>query len=630
MKKAIEKYHEFLDEIDDVMQVNPAKALAQLEEFTLNPDYKIAELGNEIDFKLAQAKDQTGNFEGAESILTSLLEKFQVNQDENGLVRITNELGNNHWARGNLNDSLKYYLQSLHILEGRKDFSKMCIPLNNIGQIYWYNKDFDKARMSYCRALEFAQKYNPEVSGDVFLNLGILSAEEEKYQQSETFYKSALAVYQEQSYTANIPVIQVNLALLYEDTGVDELAVEYHQKALASFRESGNRFGEMHVLMNYAGYLIGRKKFEGVLKILNDAKTVADEQEAKNQIIQLYLHYRDYYQGIGDLANAYLYFEKYHDSEIDRLDSENREKLTDILTKYETEQKEKEALLLRKQNELLAEKNAVIEEKSKSLNLANRKLQNANLELENRLEDILKKWNEQEMLNRGKENLGGFTVILSNIAHQWKQPLNIIGILIQNIIDAYEYDELDSKRLEKFQERVFQQLKYMSQIVNDFAYGFKDSSEEGKFSLQHALKLSEMLLEKTLEVEGISLINELEQDSQIIGNESQFIQVLMVIYSNAVEIFQTSKEKNSQIRISAIASNIFVNLEISDNGPLIPDDVLPNIFDQFFSTKDKRNNSGLGLTLAKKIIEEKFNGEIKCYNRSGWVVFSMSLPLREI
>ncbi|MDP8220018.1 MAG: ATP-binding protein [Candidatus Stygibacter frigidus] len=55
------------------------------------------------------------------------------------------------------------------------------------------------------------------------------------------------------------------------------------------------------------------------------------------------------------------------------------------------------------------------------------------------------------------------------------------------------------------------------------------------------------------------------------------------------------------------------NLEFIDNGPFIPDDVLQNIFDQFFSTKDKRNNSGLVLTLARKIIEEKFHGEIKCY-----------------
>jgi len=625
MKKNVEKYQEFLQEIDEIMRVNPAEALSLLEEFTLKPDYQDADLSIEIDFKLAQAKDQTGDFEGAEPILVRLLEKFQTNQDQNGLVRITNELGNNHWARGNLNESLEYYLQSLHILEKRNDFSKMCVPLNNIGQIYWYNKDFDKARESYNRALELAQQYKPEVSGDALLNLGILSAEEEKYQQAETFYKSALAIYQEQNYTANIPVIHVNLALLYEDTGRDEQAMEYHQKALDSFRTSGNRFGEMHVLMNYAGFLIGRKKFEGILTILDDAQAVAVELEAKNQIIQLYLHYRDYYQGISDYAHAYKYFEKFHDAEIDRLDMENREKLTDMLTKYETEQKEKEAAILRSQNELLEEKNQVIEEKSQALDIANRKLQKANLDLEHRLEDIIKKWHEQEMLNRGSENLGGFSVVLSNIAHQWKQPLNAIGLMMQNLVDAYEFDELNSEYLEKYQKRVFQQIKYMSNTIDDFAFGMRNSAESSGFSIKHALKMGEMLLEKSLEIESITFINEIKSDYQITGNESQLIQVLMVLLSNAVEVFQTHKQDNALIVVTAEPDADKIILEISDNGALIPEDVLPHIFDVFYSTKSKKNNTGLGLSLAKKIIEEKFNGKISCYNRTNWVVFRIIL-----
>jgi signal transduction histidine kinase/tetratricopeptide (TPR) repeat protein len=626
MKKNVEKYQEFLQEIDEVMRVNPSAALVQLEDFTLKPDYKDADLSSEIDFKLAQAKDQTGDFEGAEPILNKLLEKFMTNQDQNGLVRITNELGNNHWARGNLNESFEYYLQTLNILEKREDFSKMCIPLNNIGQIYWYNKDFAKARESYNRALELAQQYKPEVSGDALINLGILCAEEEKFQEAETFYKSALAIYQELKYTANIPLLNVNLALLYEDTGQDELAGEYHQKALVSFRESGNRFGEMHVLMNYAGFMIGRKKFEGVLEILNDAKAIALEQEAKNQIIQLYQHYRDYFVGIGDLANAYKYFEKYHDSEIDRLDMENREKLTDMLTKYETEQKEKEAILLRSQNELLEEKNNVIEEKSQALDLANLKLQKANLELEHRLEDVLRKWHDQEILNRGSENLGGFSVILSNIAHQWKQPLNIVGILMQNLTDAYEFDELNSEYLEKFQNQILQQIKYMAKIIDNFVYGFRDADGMAGFSLQHALKLSNMLLEKTLEIEDISLVKDIETDYKVKGNESQFIQVLMVLFSNAVEVFQDHKQDDAVIKLAVQVQDGMLIFEFSDNGKLVPEDVLPHIFDVFYSTKNKKVNTGLGLTLARKIIEEKFNGEISCHNRSNWVTFRIVLP----
>ncbi|MCF7911616.1 MAG: tetratricopeptide repeat-containing sensor histidine kinase [Candidatus Cloacimonetes bacterium] len=626
MKESIDKYQKFLAEIDDIMRANPAEALAQLEDFRQKLDADDPDLSNEIDFKLAQAKDQTGDFEGAEPILKMLLKKYKDKHDANGLVRITNELGNNYWSRGILNKSLEYYLQSLNILEEREDFSKMCVPLNNIGQIYWYNKDFAKARDSYCRSLELANEYKPEVSGDALLNLGILSAEEGDFQQAVEFYKRALTVYTDQNYRANIPVIQVNLALLYEDTDQDDLAVEYHQKALQSFREAGNRFGEMHVLMNYAGFLIARKKFTGVPEILDNASTIAEELDARNQIIQLYLHYRDYYHGIGDIAHAYKYFEKFHDAEIDRLDMENREKLTEMLTKYETAQKEKEAKMLRSQNELLEKKNIVIEEKSQALDLANRKLQKANLELEHRLENIINKWHEQEMVNRGSENLGGFNVILSNIAHQWKQPLNAVVLMIQNLQDAYEFGELDSDFLEKFHDQIYQQIKYMSNIIDNFAYNLRDSDERSDFSLQHALKLSTMLLEKTLEMESITLINDIKNDFHIPGNESQFIQVLMVLLSNAVEVFQSHTQENALIELAAEVQADKLVFEVSDNGQLIPEDVLPHIFDVFYSTKSKKNNTGLGLTLAKKIIKEKFNGKIECYNRKNWVVFRIILP----
>jgi len=630
MKKSIDDTKKILSGIDEIMLANPSEAISEMEVLLINKDKFDSVFIDELESKIAQAKGQIGDFEESEKILLRLYHKFENNNNEKGLARIANELGNNYWARGNLNDSLKYYLRSLQLLEKMKDFSRMSVPLNNIGQIYWYNQEFDKARKSYNQSLKLAEEYQPEVVGDVLMNLGILSAEDADFAKAEEYYQQALAQYQKQNYTANIPVIMVNLALLYEDTGQETRANEYHQKAIDSFRETGNRFGEMHALINYAGYNIKSGKLDNVLEILDKARLVAEEQKAQKQMLQLYLHYRDYYKSVGEITKAFEYFEKYHDAEIDRLDLENREKLNDTLTKYETEQKEKEASLLRKQNELLAEKNAIIEEKSKSLDSVNRKLHKANLELENRLEDILKKWDEQEILNRGRENLGGFSVILSNIAHQWKQPLNIIGLLMQNVVDAYEFDELNESRMEEFQNQVYRQIKYMSQIVNDFAYDLRDSVEEGNFLLQHALKLCEMLVEKTLEIEEITLINELEQDYQIIGNESQFIQVLIVILSNAVEIFQANTQENSLIKISAISTEENVTLEISDNGPLIPENVLPEIFDQFFSTKDKKSNTGLGLTLAKKIIEDKFHGEIKCANRSAWVVFSISLSFRKV
>ncbi len=622
------RIEKMLSEADSLMLSNPSEALALLKKLQEEVSDRDQGLLRDIKFKLAQTENQLSEFDSAEKILLELYEYYQKSGYDKGLAKVSNELGNNYWARGNLNESLKYYLQSLTLLEMLQEFQNMCIPLNNIGQIYWYNQDFEKARASYLRSYHLAKVYCPQMQGDALTNLGILSAEEGEYEQSEEYYQRALKQYEENNNQANIALLQVNLALLYEDTGKDDLALKYHHQAIESYRKLNNILGEMHAMMNYAGYLISRHNNNEVLPILNRAYELAEELGAKNQIIQLYLHYRNYYKETGNIEKAYEYQEKYYDAEIERLDSENREKQTEILTRYETREKEKESALLRKQNNTLAEKNREIEIQSLELDIANQRLQKANLELGNRLDELMQTWHEQEIVKRGEENLDSINNIISGIAHQWKQPLNVIGLLIQNLIDAYEYKELNSQYFDKFQDQVYQQIKYMSEIVNDFAYGFREAQRENEFSLAHAVKMGRSLVEKSLEIENVQFKEELPEDFQIAGDESKFIQVLLVLLSNAMEVFQIEEQKNPQIIISAQKQKNWVRLEVFNTGKPVPLEILPHIFDVFFSTKSKESNTGLGLTLAKKIIEGRLHGEINCHNREDGVVFVILLPVQ--
>lgn len=613
-------------EVESLFFSDPHKALKMLQSLLEVLDLEHPEERRETEFKIAQIKGQLGEYPESESILLRLLKHYEGESNIKWVAKLSNEMGNNKWAQGNLPDALEYYLESLDLLEGAGEFHNMCIPLNNIGQIYWYQQEFDKAEKSYNRALELAEEFAPQLRGDSLINLGILSGERENFKQAESYYNRALKVYKENNNLLNVATVYVNLALMYEDTNQMESALEYHTKAIGTFKSVGKPYGQMHAQMNLAGYLIKQEKMEEATKELEKALELAQELNAKNQICQIYTYYRDLYQKKGDFEKAYEFLLKYHESEMDRLAVENQEKLNEALTRYETKQKEKEAELLKKQNDLLSEKNEMIELQKSQLDLANQKLRKANVKLEKRLEELLEKWHEQEVISRAEEHLGGFREIVSSIAHQWKQPINIIGLLIQNLVDAYQYAELNEQYFERFQNQIFQQLKYMTDTVNDFAYEMNKNRNSKTFSLKHALELAASLIKKSLEIEQANMTIEQDKDFPITGSESKFIQVLMVILSNTLEIFQAEKQDHPQIIVSVTPRENQLKIAIYNTGTHIPEEVLPRIFDAFFSTKGDKQNSGLGLTLARKIISDKFDGDITCENSVGGVTFEISLP----
>ncbi|MCF7920750.1 MAG: tetratricopeptide repeat-containing sensor histidine kinase [Candidatus Cloacimonetes bacterium] len=610
-----------IDRIISDFLKNPEDSLQELKDIEKSLPHNFNPvLVHEIRFRQAQVENILGDFSTAEKTLLRLLQFFTDNPDEKALSKIYNELGNSYLALERLDEAAREYLKCLEILEKIEDFEKMCIPLNNIGQIYWNYQNFEKAQEYYLRSLQLSDTYSPEASGDTLNNLGILAAEMGNMRQAEEYYLQALSVYNNYGENARKPLLYLNLALLFQDTGQPERAGEYHRKAIQGFIDTANLYGEMHSGMNYAGFLIEQNTLEEVPALLERSLKLAEDLGAASQIIQIYDHYRVFYLHNQDYQKAYEFLEKFHQAEVQRLESDEKEKITEVLTKYETEQKDKETALLR-------EKNSEIEKQHQLLDIANNKLKKANLELENRIEDLLSGWHSQALLNQDQENLNGLVTLISGIAHQWKQPLNLIGLLVQNLLDAYEYGEFDEHSLQKFSDEILTQLRYMSEIINDFAYNFKAGQEINIFRITHTLDIVRKLLNKTLELENIQLDILISDDPLIKGRETELIQVFMVILSNAVEVYQSQVIEQPSIRVTLKQIDKYLEITFFNNGSHIESKDIDRIFDSYFSTKKEKVNTGLGLTIARKIISESFQGIISGRNTAEGVEFIIQLPL---
>lgn len=116
-----------------------------------------------------------------------------------------------------------------------------------------------------------------------------------------------------------------------------------------------------------------------------------------------------------------------------------------------------------------------------------------------------------------------------------------------------------------------------------------------------------------------------ESRANVNGYITLFQQVILSIISNSIDIFNTNNISHPNITIKTYDNNQFTFIEISDNGGGIPQKYISKVFDLYFSTKNKKAASGLGLYIAKKILIQHFKGNIFVTNYNHGVKFTIRI-----
>jgi signal transduction histidine kinase len=216
--------------------------------------------------------------------------------------------------------------------------------------------------------------------------------------------------------------------------------------------------------------------------------------------------------------------------------------------------------------------------------------------------------------------------MIGNIAHQWRQPLSAVAAIVQDIEDAYEYDELDEKYLQNSVEKTMKQLSYMSRTIDDFRNFFKPNKGKKQFSIQQTLEDTINFVEKSFSYHNIKIQFEVKQDSTVQGFPNEYSQTVLNILNNSKDAIVENKIPAGQVKIVADVTDKGQSIvKISDNGCGIPDKVMEKIFDPYFSTKDQGKGTGIGLYMAKMIIEENMGGKIRATNQENGACFTITL-----
>ncbi len=211
--------------------------------------------------------------------------------------------------------------------------------------------------------------------------------------------------------------------------------------------------------------------------------------------------------------------------------------------------------------------------------------------------------------------------MIANITHQFKQPLNNLSYIIINLNKRYKNKKLDEEYFDKKVNQANEQLDFLSKTIDDFKEFYAPSKIKEDFRIKDAIDNVFTILSADLKKSNIDFISEFKVDEniKIYGIKNEFSQVLLSLISNAIEALKNIE--NPYIKLEIDSTEAEVIIKIKDNAGGINKRNLNKIFEAYFTTKDK--GTGLGLYLAKMIIEESFNGRIEVMNQKEGAVFSL-------
>ncbi|MBI5888085.1 MAG: hybrid sensor histidine kinase/response regulator [Deltaproteobacteria bacterium] len=261
-----------------------------------------------------------------------------------------------------------------------------------------------------------------------------------------------------------------------------------------------------------------------------------------------------------------------------------------------------------------------------------------NRTLEGKVTEAVARLREKDMLMLQQSRLAAMGEMIGNIAHQWRQPLNALNLLLSNIEDACVHDELSRDFLDQKIFKGKQLINKMSGTIDDFRNFFKPNKEKEDFSLARAIKEVISLVDPSFKNHNVSITVDEEEDVYVRGYPNEFSQVILNILGNAKDAITAGKVNDGRIHItvSRLGGEGAEPLQgaeppqgvvtVIDNGGGIPAGIIDKIFDIYFTTKSDSKGTGVGLYMSKVIIEDHMAGRIQAMNIEGGAEFKVSMP----
>lgn len=229
---------------------------------------------------------------------------------------------------------------------------------------------------------------------------------------------------------------------------------------------------------------------------------------------------------------------------------------------------------------------------------------------------------EQILIQQSK--MAAMGEMIASIAHQWRQPLNALGLIIQDMQEAQLHGELNCEYMDNSVTRSMGLLRHMSSTIDDFRNFFKPDKQKERFCLKQSVESAIELLGAQLGEHSIAtkiVCPDYLEDATVWGYQNEFKQVLLNLISNAKDALESAEAENPTIVIEISGSKENLQLSVKDNAGGVPPTILQRVFEPYFTTKEQGKGTGIGLYMSKLIIEENMGGSLNVHNVDNGAAF---------
>jgi len=254
-----------------------------------------------------------------------------------------------------------------------------------------------------------------------------------------------------------------------------------------------------------------------------------------------------------------------------------------------------------------------------------KELKKLNSELDIKIKNAIAENSKNEQMLIQQSRLAAMGEMIGNIAHQWRQPLNTLGLVVQNIYYAYEIGDLDKEYLEHSMNKSKKLTSQMSKTIDDFRNFFRPNKIQESFSISGGIQNVSELISESYKSHNIEIETNLDDSLMTIGYPNEFSQVLLNIFTNAKDALKEKKTMKRKVSVHSFGKDDKIVVEIEDNAGGIDENIIKKVFDPYFTTKDKTSGTGIGLYMSKMIIENSMKGKISVHNSLEGAVFRIEI-----
>jgi len=265
---------------------------------------------------------------------------------------------------------------------------------------------------------------------------------------------------------------------------------------------------------------------------------------------------------------------------------------------------------------------------NESLEIKVKELDDFNQTLHNKVKIEIEKQREKENLLIQQSKLAALGEMIGNIAHQWRQPIGAVSAIMMNIKWTAISQGVDKKFLDERMNEANEQLKYMSQTIDDFRNFFKPNKEKEYFDLKNEIKKAYKISQKSLLYNNINLQIFSSSTITVYGYANEFSQVVLNLISNAKDVLIERKVETPRIEIHTSQDDKNIYCEVKDNGGGIEEKYINRIFEPYFTTK-QHQGTGIGLYISKEIIQKHMQGTLDAKNIKNGASFIICLPIQK-